>query len=156
MVDIKRITDLKELLKWRMEVIEHVFGITPDQELLHANRAYYQNHIPDNSHIAFVAYFNGEKAGTGSICLTDELPSPDNPSGHCAYLMNIYVRDRFREHGIGHIIVKELIKTAWNLDCKKIYLETTEEGRGLYKSIGFKDYPDIMKFNLDKIPEIYP
>ena len=145
MLEIKQVTDLTSLMQWRREVIEHVFGEQPSESLMNANLEYYNKHISDCSHIAIEALIDGEKAGCGSICLTDELPSPDNPSGHCAYLMNIYVKDRFREHGVAHKIVERLIEESRKRDCGKIYLETTAEGRGVYESLGFRDLPDMMK-----------
>ena len=145
MIELRQVVDIDELMKWREEVIETVFDEKPSQALLEANRKYYEKHIPDGTHLAYIAISDGEEAGSGSICLTDELPSPDNPSGHCAYLMNIYVRDKFRQHGIGHAIVRKLLEVAKNLDCEKIYLETTDIGRSLYQSLGFLEYPDMMK-----------
>lgn len=151
MIELLRITDIDELMKWREEVIENVFSEKPDESLLRANREYYEKHIPDDTHIAFKALYEGAEAGSGSLCLTDELPSPDNPSGHCGYLMNIYVKKPFREHGIAHAIVSRLVDEAKERDCGKIYLETTDEGRGVYKSLGFHDLPDMMKLeNLRK------
>ena len=146
MIELKRIKDIDELMNWRAEVIETVFGEKPSFQLLDANRKYYEKHIADGSHIAFLASYDGKEVGSGSICITDELPSPDNPSGHCAYLMNIYVREGYREHGIGHAIVGKLLEEAQRLDCEKIYLETTDEGRGVYESLGFRDMPDMMKY----------
>lgn len=146
MIKLKRITDITELMKWREEVIENVFGEKPSQSLLLANREYYEKHIPCNTHIAYIALLDDEEVGSGSICLSEELPSPDNHSGKCAYLMNIYVRDKYRQHGIGHAIVSKLLEVAKSLDCEKIYLETTEDGRGVYTSMGFRDMPDMMKF----------
>lgn len=146
MIELKKISTLPTLMRWRAEVIEHVFGQKPDKRLLVANRQYYRKHIADNSHIAFVAEFNGVEAGCGAICLTDELPSPDNLNGHCAYLMNIYVREPYRCKGIGHAIVKTLLAEAKNLKCGKIYLETTDAGRTVYQSLGFTDLPDMMKY----------
>lgn len=137
-------------MKWREEVIGTVFGEQPSESLLAANREYYERHVPDGSHRAFIALYNGEEAGSGSVCITDELPSPDNPTGHCAYLMNIYVREQFREHGIGHAIVRKLMEEAKSLDCGKIYLETTDEGRPVYESLGFRDLPDMMKLKADE------
>ena len=147
MVELKKITDLTQLLSWRKEVIENVFGETPSDSLMEANKAYYEKHIPDETHIAFIALYNSQEAGSGSICLSDELPSPDNPSGRCAYLMNIYVRPEFRERGLGHAIVRQLLTEAQNLNCGKIYLETTEDGRRVYESLGFREMPDMMKYN---------
>ncbi len=151
MIEIKEIKQLPELLAWRKEVICHVFGKEPSSELLARNRSYYQQHIADGSHYALVASVDGEDSGCGSICLTDELPSPDNPSGHCAYLMNIYVREAFRKHGVAHHIVKALIDEAKRRDCGKIYLESTEDGKPVYSSIGFEEMPDMMKYYEPKI-----
>ncbi len=134
-------------MRWRAEVIEHVFGQKAEETLLLANRRYYEKHITDGSHYALVATFNGNECGCGAVCFTDELPSPDNPSGKCAYLMNIYVREGFRNHGIAHKIVLRLIEESTRRGCGKIYLESTEEGRPVYQSLGFKDLPFIMKYH---------
>ena len=148
MIEIKCIKEIDELMRWRKEVIETVFGQTPSEELMEENRRYYRRHIADDSHLAYVILYEGMEAGCGAICLTDELPSPDNPSGHCAYIMNIYVREPFREKGLGHAIVTALMEEAKKRDCGKIYLETTDVGRHLYESLGFRDLPDMMKLYL--------
>lgn len=146
MIEIHEIQSLPTLMKWRQEVLRHVFGEEPTARLLVENRRYYHKHIADGTHYAIVAKCDGDDAGCGSVCFTDELPSPDNPSGKCAYLMNIYVRYQFRQHGIAHRIVKRLIDEAKARECGKIYLETTADGRPVYESIGFRDLPDMMKY----------
>ncbi len=146
MVLLKEIKDIPTLMFWREEVIQHVFGMKPDEELLMANRNYYEKHIGDGSHIAFIVECDGVECGCGSVCLTDELPSPDNPSGRCAYLMNIYVREPYRKQGLAHKVVSHLIKEAKLRKCGKIYLETTDEGKPVYSSLGFKNMPDMMKY----------
>lgn len=146
MIELQEIKDLDALLRWRKEVVEQVFGTQVDDKLLESNRHYYIRHIADNSHIAFIAKFDGKESGCGAVCFTEELPSPDNPSGKCAYLMNIYVRELFREHGIAHHIVSRLIDEAKTRGCEKIYLETTADGRPVYTSFGFRNMPDMMKY----------
>ncbi len=150
MVSLKEIKDISTLMGWRAEVIEHVFGQKADETLLLANRRFYEKHIADGTHYALVAEFDGEECGCGAVCFTEELPSPDNPSGQCAYLMNIYVRAPFRKHGLAHKIVSRLIEEAKHRGCGKIYLETTDDGRPVYQSLGFRDLPDIMKYHNDK------
>lgn len=147
MIELRSISDIEQLMAWRAEVIRNVFGTEPTTELLQANRRYYSDHISDNTHLAIVATSNGSECGCGALCLTDELPSPDNPSGRCAYLMNIYVRESFRNKGIAHHIVSHLIEEAQRRDCGKIYLETTAEGKPVYTSLGFRDMPDMMKYS---------
>lgn len=146
MVALRRISDVSTLMDWRAEVIRNVFGKEPDATLLDANRQYYIRHITDGMHIAIIASCNGRDCGCGAICLSEELPSPDNPSGKCAYLMNIYVREAFRKHGIAHEIVAHLVEEAKKRGCDKIYLETTADGRSVYSILGFRDMPDMMKY----------
>lgn len=146
MVEITSVNEIEELMKWREEVIFNVFGIKATAELLDANRDYYLRHILDGSHKACVALFHGEEAGTGSICLSEELPSPDNPSGICAFLMNIYVRKKFRKHGIATSIVNHLVDEAKRLGCGRIYLESTEMAKHLYKRCGFIDMVNMMEY----------
>ena len=146
MTALRQITDIATLMDWRAEVIRNVFGEEADSLLLEANRQYYLGHIPDGTHIAIIAANQGADCGCGGICFSDELPSPDNPSGKCAYLMNIYVREAFRFHGIAHKIVARLIEEAKKRNCGKIYLETTAEGKPVYNSLGFRDMVDMMKY----------
>lgn len=146
MIEIRPIYALPTLMRWRAEVIRNVFGVEPAPRLLVANRQYYRRSIPDGSHYAVVASSDGEDVGCGAVCFSDELPSPDNPTGHCAYLMNIYVREEFRNHGIGHEIIRHLVGEAQRRNCCKIYLETTPAGRSIYDSIGFRNMKDMMKF----------
>lgn len=147
MVELKKTKAIPTLMHWRAEVLKQVFGSMPDKELLEANLQYYRIHVANNTHLAYIATSEGEDVGCGAICLTDELPSPDNPSGRCAYLMNIYVREPYRCKGIGHAIVKKLLAEAMVRKCGKIYLETTKAGRPVYESLGFVNLPDMMKFN---------
>lgn len=152
MIVLKKITDTSTLLRWREEVIFHVFGQKANQSMLLANRKYYENHIADGSHVDFVAEdSDGIECGCGAACFTDELPSPDNPSGKCAYLMNIYVREAHRNRGIAHCIVSRLVDEAKKRGCGKIYLESTDEGKPVYRSLGFVDMPDMMKYHDKKI-----
>lgn len=151
MIELKEIKDILILMDWRKEVILKVFGVNADSSLLEANRQYYIRHISDGKHIAYLASQDGIDCGCGGICFSDELPSPDNPSGRCAYLMNIYVREGFRNKGIAHKIVTRLIEEAQNRECGKIYLETTADGKPVYASLGFRDMTDMMKLSDDAI-----
>lgn len=144
MIELRVIESVDELMAWRKEVIANVFGKKPDEALLEANRRYYEKHIPDGSHVAIVASRDGTDCGCGAVCFSDELPSPDNPGGRCAYLMNIYVRKSYRNAGVAHSIVTHLIKIARQSNCGKIYLETTADGRPVYYSLGFRDMPDML------------
>ena len=157
------LSELDTLLEWRMEVLRCVFSLAPDAdmtELRKANEDYYRRALSDGTHIACFAEERDEQGiyspplqggagggaiiGCGGLCLYDEMPSPDNPTGHCAYLMNIYVRPEHQGHGTGKRIVRWLVGAALAIGIKKIYLETSEAGRLLYSDLGFSDMKDMM------------
>lgn len=150
-IALREVRDLAELMAWRAEVIRNVFGVEADAGLLECNRQYYQRHVADGTHIALVAAYCGSDAGCGAICITDELPSPDNPGGRCAYVMNVYVRRPYRSRGVAHAIVRALVAKARRLRCGKIYLESTGEARSLYRTSGFADMKNMMQYGYDEI-----
>lgn len=146
--EIRRETDIARLVKWRAEVIANVFGhVSGPQfnQLIEANTEYLRKHLADATHVSLMASAGGEDIGSGDLCIYDEMPSPDNPTGVCAYLMNIYVRKPFRNKGVASAIVARLIAEATRRGAGKIYLETTDEGRDLYKKTGFKPMKGYMK-----------
>lgn len=151
MIELRHLTDIQALVAWRSEVIGSVFGCKSSERLLIANRDYYTRHITDGTHIAIIAKCDDADAGCGALCLSDELPSPDNQSGRCAYIMNVYVRKPYRHRGVAHAIITHLIDEARRIGCDKIYLETTPEAEPIYRQIGFNDMTNMLKYDNPKI-----
>lgn len=147
------LADMELLVRWRMEVLHEVFGVPLDQpmeELEQENRRYYQAELPSGGHVACFACEGEEIVGCGGVCIYREMPSPDNPSGKCAYLMNIYTRPCFRGKGVGEKIVRWLVGQAKGQGITKIYLEASESGRALYRKLGFSEMGDYMKLDTGK------
>jgi GNAT superfamily N-acetyltransferase len=145
--------DIDRLMRWRMETLRAVFALPASQDLSsleQENRAYYERELPAGGHSACMALVDGEEAGCGGVCFQREMPSPDNPTGMCAYLMNVYTRPCFRHHGVGRAVVDWLVEQAQLAGAEKIYLETTEEGRSLYVRSGFVDMEGMMCLPLGK------
>ena len=140
--------DLEKLTEWRMEVLRTVFAIPRMEDinkLRSSNIAYYEEALQAGSHIAVFAESAGSTVGCGGLCLYREMPSPDNPTGQCAYLMNIYTRELFRGNGVARAIVNYLVDYAKKLNIQKIYLEASACGRPLYQGLGFEDMNGYMK-----------
>lgn len=151
-IEIKQadLKDLDVLMAWRMEVLHEVFDLPDDDkdpELYENNRQYYLHALPEEHHIACFALADGEIIGCGGICLQREMPSPDNRSGTCGYLMNIYTRQPYRHQGVGKQIVRWVINQARERHAEKIYLETSDDGRPMYEQLGFEDLQGYMKLS---------
>ena len=140
---------LDMLMKWRMIVLHEVFSVPIEnkiKELEQQNRCYYQLMLPSEGHISCFAYAENKIVGCGGMCIYQEMPSPDNYSGKCAYIMNIYTCPQFRKQGVGKAIVKWLLEQAHERHITKIYLETSELGRILYQKIGFTAMQNMMEY----------
>lgn len=145
------LSELDELIAWRENVLREIFSlpdITDISGLLRANKEYYRAALTKGTHIACFAKRNGEAVGCGGVCLYREMPSPDNPNGLCAYLMNIYVLPSCRHRQVGRSIVRWLVFQAKQRGCSKIYLETSEAGRNMYRTIGFTEMNDLMTLRI--------
>lgn len=146
------IDDIDTITEWRMEVLAEVFGadavcsIGMDR-LRKANIAYYKESLSKGNHIACFARCGNDVIGCGGVCFQSELPSPDNPSGRCAYLMNIYVRKNLRGNKIWSIVVRWLIDEIMKRNVTKIYLETSKSGYKMYQALGFADMKDMMIYD---------
>ncbi len=143
------IDDMELLMEWRMRVLHEVFSVPADDtmaKLEAQNRTYYQTSLPADGHIACFAYKGDTIVGCGGVCLYQEMPSPDNENGKCAYLMNIYTLPEYRRQGIGKCIVNWLISEAKQRGSTKIFLETSESGKSMYRKLGFSDMKEYMQF----------
>lgn len=144
-MDVGRI---EELMNWRMETLREVFALPASADLSRleaANRAYYLRELPSGGHVACLVKLDGQAVGCGGVCFQREMPSPDNPGGLCAYLMNIYTRPAYQHRGLGRAVVEWLVARARERGAGKIYLETSQAGRRLYEALGFTDMPDMMQ-----------
>lgn len=157
------IDEIDRLMAWRLEVLREVFSLSERDDLDaldRENRAYYARELPRKGHIACFAEIDGQVIGCGGVCLQREMPSPDNLSGKCAYLMNIYTRPEAQRCGVGHSVVRWLVARARQWGAEKIYLETSKEGRALYEGVGFVDLPDMMLLaggcQLSRCPQVPP
>ncbi|SFG58402.1 Ribosomal protein S18 acetylase RimI [Lachnospiraceae bacterium C7] len=148
------IDDLELLLSLRMEVLSNVFSSERKEisdkewnDIREENEKYYVEELEKDGHIACGIYVSGEVVGCGGVCLYKEMPSPDNRSGKCAYLMNIYVRKAYRRQGFAKKICNYLVNKAKSLGADKIYLESSDMAVGLYKSLGFASMNGYMKLS---------
>ena len=152
-VTVKRLglEDLDLLMEWRERVLRDVFELADDasiDELMANNRSYYERHLLDGSHVTVLALDaeqRDEPIGCGALCLYDEMPSPDNPTGLCAYLMNMYTVPAARKQGVAGVLVDWLVEYARKAGAGKIYLETTDDARGVYSARGFIEMEDYLK-----------
>ncbi len=67
-------------------------------------------------------------------------PSPMYPENRkVGYLFNVFVAEGFRRQGLARRLVEDCIEWLRRAGARKITLHTSEKGRTLYASLGFKE-----------------
>lgn len=139
--------DLELLTATRIAVLRavHHMDESVDLSALEAqNRLYYQNALTRGDHAAWLV-LDGEKfVGCGGVSFYQVLPTYHNPTGRCAYLMNIYTHPDYRRRGLGTRMVELLVGEARRRGVTHIGLDATAMGRPLYEKYGFQSMPDEM------------
>lgn len=149
---IRTTEDVEEIISWREEVVRCVFSIPEGKDvgqLMDANLRYVRDHVRDGTFVLAIASEDGADVGCGAMCQYDEMPSPDNPSGRCAYLMNVYTRAAFRGKGVATSVVNFLTDEARRRGCGKTYLETTADAERMYEKAGFVPMKGYMRRPLE-------
>ena len=82
--------------------------------------------------------------GCATMCYIYIMPTFSHPTGKRAHLMNVYTMKEWQRQGIARQMVSMLIDEAWKRGATEISLDATEEGRPLYKNLGFTDSTEGM------------
>jgi ribosomal protein S18 acetylase RimI-like enzyme len=79
----------------------------------------------------------GGLAAAGVIEFQERIPSPGNPSGRGAYVSNMSTDVLWRRRGFARAVLAELMREARRRGVHRVELHATEDGMGLYRSVGF-------------------
>lgn len=96
-----------------------------------------------------VLAYDGERAvGCATICYITLMPTFDHPTGRRAHIMNVYTNADYRRLGIARQMMSMLLDEAKERDVTYVSLDATENGRLLYKSLGFGENKENMGIGL--------
>ncbi len=92
-----------------------------------------------------VLAFDGDMAvGCATICFITVMPTADHPSGKRAHIMNVYTNADYRRRGIARQMVSMLLDEARKRGVSYVSLDATEQGKPLYRTLGFCDNTENM------------
>ena len=137
------IDDIKELTALRIAYLQEDSG-DMDQEVLHTIEAdlpnYFAGHL-NNDITAYVARTEEEEEVVScALLLVVEKPmSPAFITGKTGTVLNVYTKPKYRHKGYANRLMNMLLKDATNMNLSFVELKATEDGYGLYKSLGFED-----------------
>ena len=149
-ITIRRATldDVEELVRLRhdmqLELGEGDHGAHPDT-IVEATREYFTKQLAGFHFTAFFAEADGRVVGTGAFVVYDVPPSPSNPSGTDAYVMNMYTLPEYRGRGIARMVLDRLTEQAYAEGARRVWLRASEQGRRVYEHFGFQTRDNYMQ-----------
>ncbi len=91
-----------------------------------------------------LAFAGNRPVGCATMCYVRLMPTFSHPAGQRAHLMNVYTERTWRRKGIAYQMVSLLIGRAWKRGTTEISLDATEEGKKLYRKLGFAESVERM------------
>ena len=100
-------------------------------------RKFLEHDWTDNPEV-LLAIEGEEIVGGVAINYSIRIPDNRNVSGKCAYIMNLYVEEDYRNRGIATLLMKESLKACKEKGVGKVALHATDMGERVYTKLGFE------------------
>ena len=104
--------------------------------------------LSDGSLISWLAVDGDKIVASSGVCLFKFPPAYSAPNGRLAYITNMYTLPEYRKQGIGSHLLGLVMNEAKALDCKRLLLHASADGRPLYEKAGFTDADGFMMMRL--------
>ncbi len=136
--------DIELLKDIRLETLRVVNGLEEDHRFPDVLLKETENYFLSGDQTTVIAVDDGKVIGCASICYMRIMPTFSHPTGRRAHLMNVYTAENYRRQGIAQKMATALIEAAWEKGATEISLDATDDGRRLYKKLGFTDSDECM------------
>lgn len=80
--------------------------------------------------------------------LVEKIPNPVAEPEHYVYLTNFYVREEYRDHGLGSRMLAAVLEWARSKNAETVILWPTERSKPFYLRHGFSFADDAMKLKI--------
>lgn len=149
MAEIKKVgTELiPAALKMRREMLGIIYD--RDEESFEGDFSDLTETFFKNGDQTTVLAFEGEAPiGCATVCYIELMPTVDHLNGKRAHIMNVYVREGYRRRGIAREMLSYILDEAKRRGVSYVSLDATEQGKPLYKTLGFDNNNENMGVTL--------
>lgn len=108
---------------------------------------YFLSNIEQNL-ICWGIEVDGKIVSIASLNLFTRIPYLDNLSGREGYILNIYTRPNYRKRGLAGRLVNIIIDYAKENEIKRLWLNSSEQGKSIYINHGFEEVENEMELYL--------
>jgi GNAT superfamily N-acetyltransferase len=145
--------DIPDLVRLRRVMCEGMGWDDPVKldEMEQTASAYFVEAIPTGDFRGWLAITPaGEAVGTGGVIIDQHIPIPANPSGKVGYILNVATIPSHRRQGIARRVLQTMLAWLGEQGIRRATLHTSDVGRSLYESLGFRPVPNEMRLEIDQ------
>lgn len=135
------IKDLKTLIKYRIALFKemgHIDDVSTEKFFIETLERYFTEALPKNEFLSWVVEIDGKIIASSGLVILKKPPTPRNPSGKEAYIMNMYTSPDWRKRGIATRLLEEIFSFLQEFKIKKMSLHATDIGISVYEKMGFR------------------
>ena len=92
----------------------------------------------------WIAEMQDTAVGNVWVQLVEKIPNPIEEPEHYIYLTNFYVREQHRSHGVGSMLLSDILAWGKSKNVETIILWPTERSKPFYVRHGFATAEDVM------------
>jgi len=136
------LNDIDKLTDFRVEFLKEIQDLPPNMEIEIFRKSlkdFFLDKMKSNEFIAWLAEYNKEIIATSGLSFLQKPPHFINMTGKFAYIMNMYIKPKWRRKGIGSALLEKLIEEIKKIGIQSVVLHTTSFGKLLYEKYGFRE-----------------
>ena len=145
------VADARTLSEYRRLMFTEMGWVAPGEgdDLVSAMERYLEREIPTGTVRAWIVECDGRPVAGGIIVLQVPAPSPGFVRGESlASMQNIWTEPDHRRRGLAGQIVRAMIGWCRGHGVRRLVLNATEAGRGIYTELGFRPSTTAMTLTL--------
>ena len=146
-LDQQSVNDFWQLRMALLKELKEINNETDTSKLESATKQYYLSHI-NKDLISWGIMQDNKLVAIGSLCLFKRIPYEENLNGLEGYILNIYTLPTFRNKRFANYILDEIISYASKVNIKRLWLNSSEQGKKLYAKRGFINKENEMELLL--------
>jgi len=147
------LNDIEDLIQLRLDFFKMTNTLLSEEDeknICSQLKTYFEKHIPQDDFIAAIAKNEDGTIASAAFLVIQEIPaSPSFIKGLNGTLLNVITYPQFRRKGIATKVIRYIIDEVATKGVLSIDLSSTEDGKELYKKLGFMNSPyTSMRFKL--------
>lgn len=107
-------------------------------EFINETEAYFLSHVADEDIYTVIAFNEKTPIGCGTLIVEKRLPHVKYYDYRKGYIVNVFVQPEYRGKGIAKQIMHALHTKAREMNLSSIELDSAEEAKSLYISLGYR------------------